>query len=508
MDNRFVILIGSRNNSQWVESNLMSVLTQDYANYRVIYFNDASEDDTYSKAIQIAGNDSRFIFITQPERVFKASFFANFTNHFQLESNDILVFLDGDDVFYCENVLSYINEIYKQTNCWMTYGGMVVWKSGQEVVEPFPQNSEIPHQIVSQKAYRKDTWRTSHLKTMRGFIWKAFDKQDLMLGEKPMVIPDDLAIMFAALELCPPQKVRRVTEPIYLYNNSHEIQQGRAFFEYESIVRSRKPYNTISVVCPTLAGGLGNQMFEIAAAASLAKDNGALLVINPAEHVLPNQGRNIHTYVNNVFSKVVLDSSPPTTDHIDIETHFYKPFDFKPNIKLRGHFQSYKYFDHNKDYIRELFSPTSEIRNHITKTYPEDKSKITAIQVRRGDYINFPNHHPLLPAEYPSKAVKIIGSEEVWVFSDDTEWCKENLHFDCPVRYVKDEDYIEMYLMGLCKNIVIANSSFGWWAAYLKTTPGQVFAPYPWFGSSIVSKGFKHDDLIPSDWKVINTCKE
>src|ERR1017187_7751840 len=112
MDNRFVILIGSRNNSQWVESNLMSVLTQDYANYRVIYFNDASEDDTYSKAIQIAGNDSRFIFITQPERVFKASFFANFTNHFQLESNDILVFLDGDDVFYCENVLSYINEIY------------------------------------------------------------------------------------------------------------------------------------------------------------------------------------------------------------------------------------------------------------------------------------------------------------------------------------------------------------------------------------------------------------
>jgi hypothetical protein len=186
----------------------------------------------------------------------------------------------------------------------------------------------------------------------------------------------------------------------------------------------------------------------------------------------------------------------------------YKAIPFQPNLKLEGHYASYKYFDHNRQHILDLFAPTFDVRNHIAKTYPEDKSKITAIQVRRGDYVKFPNHHPLLPAEYPAKAVKIIGSEEVWVFSDDIPWCQENLHFDCPVRYVKDEDYIEMYLISLCKNIVMANSSFGWWAGYLKQGPGQVFAPYPWFGQALLAEGFKHDDLIPPDWMVISTCKE
>ena len=513
MDNRFVSLIGSRNNSQWVEPNLASVLAQDYANYRVIYFDDASEDNTLSKAKEIAGKDSRFMFLTHPKRVFKTWFFANFTNHFQLENNDILVFLDGDDMFYCENVLSYLNEIYKQTNCWMTYGGMAVWTGGTEVSEPSPQNSEIPHQVIAHKAYRKDTWRTSHLKTMRGFVWNAFDKQDLMPNGNPMVGPDDLAIMFGALELCPPQKVHRVTEPLYLYNHSQANQQSRAFVEqraagidYETIVRSRKPYNTLAVVSPDLAGGLGNQMFEVAVAASLAKDNGAIVVINPTEHILPNQGRNINTYLDNVFSRIITDSNPPTNDHIFAEKIYYQPIIFKPNIKLRGHFQSYKHFDHNREYIQRLFAPTPSVRKRIEDSYfLEDAAKVTAIQVRRGDYVKFPNHHPLLTPEYYAKAVKIIGSEEVWVFSDDIPWCQENQHFDCSVRYVKDEDYIEIYLMSLCKNIVMANSSFGWWAGYLKTSPGQIFAPYPWFGPALLAEGFKHDDLIPSDWMVIKT---
>jgi glycosyltransferase involved in cell wall biosynthesis len=511
MDNRFVILIGSRNNSQWVESNLKSVLTQDYANYKAIYFDDSSEDDTFAKAKQIAGNDSRFMFLTQPTRMLKTWFFCNFTDHFQLENNDILTFLDGDDMFYCENVLSYLNEIYKQTNCWMTYGGMAVWKGGTEVVEPSPQNSEIPFQVIAQKAYRKDTWRTSHLKTMRGFLWNAIDKKDLMPDGKPMVGPDDLAIMFGALELCPPQKVHRVTEPLYLYNHSQENQQSRTFFEqreaninYEAIIRSRKPYDTLSVVCPQLAGGLGNQMFEVAVAASMAKDNGAIAVINPTEHILPNQGRNVNTYLNNVFSRIVTDCNPPTNNHILADKIYYHPLEFKPNIKLRGHFQSYKYFDHNRQYIRDLFAPTLDVEEHIWQNYPVGECpRITAIQVRRGDYVKFPQHHPLLPPEYTAKAVKMTDCEAVWIFSDDTEWCKNNLHFDVPVEYVKDEDYIEMYLMGLCKNLVISNSSFGWWAAYLGSA--KVFAPNPWFGPALVAEGFKYDDLVLPDWTVINT---
>ena len=514
VDNHFVILVGSYNNAQWVESNLNSVLVQDYKNYHVIYFDDASTDGTVELVNKMVENDNRFIVYPSMKRQYKTWFFSNVEHIFPINDNDIVIFLDGDDMLYCTNVLSYINEIYNQSNCWMTYGGMMVWNGGTDIVEPFPQNSEIPSRVLTQKEYRQDIWRTSHLKTMRGFLWKAFRKNELCPCGIYEPCQDDLAIMFAALEMCPPEKIYRVREPLYLYNSSPGNNGSRGCTELkgkqhlENIIRSYAHYKTIPIVSPTLAGGLGNQMFEIAAAASLAKDNGALLVVNPTEHILPNQGRNINVYTNNVFSRIVLDNHPPTNNHITIETLFYEPMAFKPNVKLRGNFQSYKYFDHNRNYIRDLFAPTLDIRNHIAKTYPAYKSRITAIQVRRGDYAKFPNHHPLLTPEYYAKAVKIVGSEIVWVFSDDIPWCKENLHFDCPSEYIKDEDYIEMYLMSLCKNIVIANSSFGWWAGYLKTTSGQVFAPHQWFGPALLSKGFKHDDLIPRDWTVINTCKE
>jgi len=508
MDNNFVILIGSHNNAQWVESNLNSVLVQNYPNYKVVYFDDASTDGTKDAVARKIEGDSRFTIANVEERKYKTWFFSNIEHFKEINDNDILVFLDGDDMLYCENVLSYLNELYNQTNCWMTYGGMVVWKGGEDLIEPFPQNSEIPPQVSKQKLFRKDTWRTSHLKTMRAFVWKRIDKNDLMPNGIPLVGPDDLAIMFAALELTPADKIQRVTESIYLYNHTQANQKSRAFtdnqavgIDYESPIRARNPYDTIQIISPTLAGGLGNQMFEVAAAASLAKDNNALLVINPNEHILPNQGRNINIYLSNIFRKVATDSNPPCKQEYKWDQMSYAPIPFQPDTKLKSHFQSFKYFDHNRDYIRDLFAPSKDILDKIIDTYP-DTSNITAIQVRRGDYIKFPNHHPLLSSEYYAKAVNSLASEKVWVFSDDIQWCKENLHFYCPVEYIKDEDYIELYLMSLCKNIVISNSSFGWWSSYL-SNDSNVYVPPIWFGNALINNGFKYEDLILPEWHIV-----
>jgi glycosyltransferase involved in cell wall biosynthesis len=511
MDNRFIIVIGSYNNEKWVVQNIESVLKQTHKNWRMVYYDAASEDNTYEIAKRYMERDSRIQVITTGERRLKTWLFDKLAEFENIKPNDIICILDGDDFLASDDVLNYLNEVYNQTHCWMTYGGMICWEGGDKTREAYPQNSEPPIEVFEKKLYRKDLWRYSHMRTCRGFLWKQLESQDLISKHDGNYFTlDDLCTVYPFLEMCPSRKIYRVGEPIYIWNASEsrgcaENKTNNIGQIYEEELRSRPQFRELTIVSPVLAGGLGNQMFEVAAAASLAKDHHALLVINPTEHILPNQGRNVNAYVNNVFSNIILDTNPPTNDHITVETLYYEPMIFKPNVKLRGHFQSYKYFDHNQDYIRQLFAPTFDIRNHIAKTYG-NPSNITAIQVRRGDYVNFPNHHPLLPAEYPAKAVKIIGSAEVWVFSDDTEWCKENLHFDCPTRYVKDEDYIEMYLMGLCKNLVIANSSFGWWAAYLGNA--KVFAPYPWFGPALLAERFKYDDLIPSDWMVINTCKE
>ena len=507
MDNRFIIVIGSYNNEKWVAQNIESVLKQTHKNWRMVYYDACSEDNTYEIAKRYMEQDNRINLITTGQRNLKTWLFDHLTEFEDIRPNDIICVLDGDDFMSGEEVLNYLNEAYNQTNCWMTYGGMICWLGGDKIQEASPQNSVPPKIVFDQKLYRKDLWRYSHMRTCRGFLWKKLTTENFISKHDGKYFTlDDLCTVYPFLEMCPAHKIFRVDQPIYIWNSSEsrgcaENKTNNIGQIYENEIRSRPSYAELTVVSPVLAGGLGNQMFEVATAASLAKDNGALLVINPTEHILPNQGRNINTYIGNVFSRIVTDNNPPTNDHIFVETIYHQPLTFRPNIILRGHFQSYKYFGHNRQYILDLFAPTFDIRNHIAKTYPEDKSKITAIQVRRGDYVNFPNHHPLLPAEYPAKAVKIIGSETVWVFSDDIPWCQENLHFDCPVRYVKDEDYIEMYLMSLCKNIVISNSSFGWWAAYL--SDANVYAPNPWFGPALLAEGFKIEDLIPPNWTLI-----
>jgi glycosyltransferase involved in cell wall biosynthesis len=509
MDNRFVIVIGSYNNEQWVRQNLDCILSQTYQNWKVIYYNACSEDKTGEIVQEYAAKEPRIQYFTSDERHRKNWFFEQTMKNGWVRDNDIVVVLDGDDFFANEEVLNYMNEVYNQSNCWVTYGGMIVWNGGDSTQEAFPQNSEPPFEVKRDKLYRQDMWRYSHMRTCRGFLWNRLNVSDLKsVHDGEYMTLDDLSTVYAFLEMSPADKIFRVPETIYIWNNS-KANESRGCSEnkvnnigaiYENEIRNRPKYNELAIVSPTLAGGLGNQMFEIAAAASLAKDNGAQLVVNPNEHFLPNQGKNVNTYAKNIFGKIFFDANPPLKMGYSWEKPTYQPIPYAPNLKLGGHYQSYKYFDHNRDYIWDLFWDKATVQDEIEYHY-HMTSETTAIQVRRGDYIKFPNHHPLLPAEYYKKAVEMTDCDQIFICSDDIGWCKENLHFDKPVQYINDSDYCEMYLIANCKNIVISNSSFGWWAAYLKRyATGKVIAPSTWFGPALLAEGFNIDDLLPPNW--------
>lgn len=235
-----------------------------------------------------------------------------------------------------------------------------------------------------------------------------------------------------------------------------------------------------------LMGGLGNFMFQISAGYSKSIDMGQNFVVNP--HKIQVVHRSIDKYINNVFEKIIIDPNFET-NHIYHEPNFhFSPIpNFEAPTYLKGYFQSEKYFKHNKNEVLKLL--TSElVIDQLKEKYKHELNKPTcSIHVRRGDYLNLSDHHPVQNMDYYIRAINEVGQDKTFlVFSDDISWCKNNFNFLKNVIYCENnEDYEDLYLMSLCSHNIIANSSFSWWGAWLNRNKNKkVIAPKKWFGKS------------------------
>jgi len=260
-----------------------------------------------------------------------------------------------------------------------------------------------------------------------------------------------------------------------------------------------------------LKGGLSNMMFGIAGVTALAIENKTQAIFtNLAEHLkYLNEDnkynpslKHAESYNNLNFIANLHTGTVPKEVTVRYKFPFhYTCTDLKqiPTI-VDGFFQSEKYFVKYRDYMLELFAPTSSISKHIDSKYRHiTDCKSTSIHVRRGDYLNLHNHHPALSETYYHQAMEHMDSETdlYVVFSDDIAWCKNQFTGDKYI-FIEDIDYIELYMMSMCNNNIIANSSFSWWGAWLNTnTDKTVIGPKNWFGPSI-----KHttEDILPVEW--------
>jgi len=232
-----------------------------------------------------------------------------------------------------------------------------------------------------------------------------------------------------------------------------------------------------------LQGGLGNQMFQITAAYALSRDLGVDCAFNLNRCHTPAQGNTSNKYKDNIFKNI---------NDVDLNLNSFKrylqpcfAYDDLPkidNILLQGDFQSEKFFLKYKDEIKNLFYFNNDKKIEIQKHLSQFEN-ITAVHVRRGDYLNKPNYHPTCTVEYYKKAMEIIGSESNFIFvSDDIDWCKENFKGDNIYYSPFTNEIDDLYLIKSCNNQIIANSSFSWWGAYLCPFNNKVVAPSIWFG--------------------------
>ena len=104
--------------------------------------------------------------------------------------------------------------------------------------------------------------------------------------------------------------------------------------------------------------------------------------------------------------------------------------------------------------------------------------------------------------QYYEHAMQIIekrlNSPKYFIFTQDKDWAKENFQGE-NFEFVEGNSRLEdMLLMSLCKNNIIANSTFSWWSAWLNKNPNKIIiAPLKWYKGK---KNLTTNSLIPENW--------
>lgn len=173
------------------------------------------------------------------------------------------------------------------------------------------------------------------------------------------------------------------------------------------------------------------------------------------------------------------------------------------NCYVEGWFQNYNYFENIRHILLREIKPKQKIRISKKLRTIIESDNVVAVHIRRTDYIKC---HNTLPMEYYQRAIlyfmQKINNPLFLFFSDDIEWVRNYFGKKDTYMYICDfgrfEDFEEMFIMSRCKNMIIANSTFSWWAAWLnQKEEKKVVVPKLW--SRGMSKE-EYDNLIPREW--------
>ena len=254
------------------------------------------------------------------------------------------------------------------------------------------------------------------------------------------------------------------------------------------------------MILTKLQGGLGNQLFQWAISENLSikyntdvyydlsyfKTNMSNSHVSKWDLEIEKLNINVNEFSGMAELKMISDDFR------------YKVIE--DNSYLNGYWQSEKYFVDNESHIRNKLRIKDDLKSYIINKYPFIESNSVSLHVRRGDYVNLQNYHPLQTVDYYKNAYDIINDSNinVVILSNDISWCKDNLNFN-NMHFIEDETNItDLYIMSMCNNNIIANSSFSWWGSWLNDNYNKVvISPSRWFGPAA---NLYDGDIIPEKW--------
>ena len=289
-----------------------------------------------------------------------------------------------------------------------------------------------------------------------------------------------------------------------------------------------------------ISGGLGNQMFQYATAIAVAKKNNYELYMNLSSYIgykwletcdfdeqlgklLPDIKIKKYFYEKllafpqptRFIAKIIMGAHKIILNYYDETKEFSYDKNInniKPNTCVKGFFQSYKYFEDNKNEIQQIYGdfPLSKSGEKILSDIKKQKQSIALhyreyTSLKSGD-TEIAKVMGEMDIDYYKKGIEIIRkkhpSATINVFSNNIAQAKKVLKSLDNIKFIEYDilnSWEDMMLMKHCHHNIIANSSYSWWSAYLNQNPNKiVVAPKSWGN---ILKGRENDnDLFPNDW--------
>lgn len=287
-----------------------------------------------------------------------------------------------------------------------------------------------------------------------------------------------------------------------------------------------------------LRGGIGNQLFQVAAAIFFAKEtNLKTVLVNQGTPLLNlRQITDVSNLTEDSFYLRSMTFSPlrllgaqagkifrglgnhigDLHPFISVSVRQYRSTtvgydprltEITPGTIVLGYFQTWRYFTAVRDQLPgRAFEPADPSNWYKTMLERINSTDILAIHVRQGDYAKV-DEIGVLPLGYYSKALKLLKSsgsdwEEVWVFSDEPDAARKLLEQELAgtiAHYVEapleSPDFESLLLMSNARQLITANSTFSYWAAILGRPGKRVVYPDPWFRAMD-----NPADLCPPEW--------
>jgi hypothetical protein len=263
-------------------------------------------------------------------------------------------------------------------------------------------------------------------------------------------------------------------------------------------------------------GGLGNQLFQIAALIDSAER------LNTCKHIrFKSTGHTTRQFESEVLLKTLEISLCSFRCKFNVfgKRYIQQESDFEifralpDSSRLSGYFQNAEYGVQGRQRILDAIKLNIE---HCCKPVLPPRASSVAIHIRLGDYLldstNF-MIHGVLSENYFKSAIQLLQSslevKSVYVFSDTPEVAREKIEriasrIDSGIQLeaglCKNQNLLcEMYQLGNFDNLVMSNSSFSWWAAAMRKR-NHTIGPVRWYRE----ESRRHMNPMINDWHQIS----